>query len=158
MTHSAPASAAPNPTPEILLEQYKLYVDMADRVSTRRIEASKFYTSLLTGLLALLSVIEGVNVTAVRDIILLTVGILGVLLCLVWIANIRSYRQMNSLKFRVIHEMEQYLPFPCYDREWEILKQDKAKNSYVRLTRVEQYVPLLLLIPYLILIGYSLRR
>ena len=34
-----------------LLEQYKLYVEMADRVSSIRIEVSKFYSTLMSGLL-----------------------------------------------------------------------------------------------------------
>ena len=83
MTNSAPTSTTSIATSEALLEQYKLYVDMADRISSRRIEASKFYTSLLTGLLALISLIEGINLAGVQDI-LLTIGILGVLLCFVW--------------------------------------------------------------------------
>src|SRR5262249_43950287 len=137
-------------SPQLLMEQYKLYVEMADRVSSRRIDASKFFTSLLTGLLALLSV---VSIPAdFQKSIIAAVAILGIALCFVWIVNIRSYRELNSLKFKVVHEMEKHLPFPCYAREWEILKQEANKRSYFRLTRIEQYVPFLLLIPYMVLL------
>jgi hypothetical protein len=37
-----------------LLEQYNLYVEMADRITTRRAQTNRFYISLLSGLLALL--------------------------------------------------------------------------------------------------------
>ena len=40
---------------EHLLEQYKLYVEMTDQVSTRRAHTNRFYVSLLSGLLALFS-------------------------------------------------------------------------------------------------------
>ncbi len=42
---------------EIILEEYKLYVEMADRVSARRIETNKFYITLLTALLAILTLV-----------------------------------------------------------------------------------------------------
>ena len=37
-----------------LLEIYKLHAELADRVSQRRIEASKIFVSVLLGMLALL--------------------------------------------------------------------------------------------------------
>lgn len=141
----------------LLLEQYKLYVEMADRVSARRVETNRFYISLLTALLALLSIVIERNILpTLQFAILLIVALLGLVLCYVWIINIRSYRQLNSGKFKVIHEMEQQLPFACYDREWEILAKGADKHKYTRLSRIEQYVPVLLAIPYLLLFIYSL--
>lgn len=52
--------------------------------------------------------------------------------------------------------MEQSLPFPCYDKEWEILKEGKEGKTYLQLTRVEQYVSIILTIPYILLFIYSL--
>ena len=34
-----------------ILEQYKLYVEMADRLSARRVQLTTLYTSILSGLL-----------------------------------------------------------------------------------------------------------
>ena len=140
-----------------LLEQYKLYVEMADRVSTRRAQTNRFYISLLSGLLALLSIVGGRNrFSDFQTIAFMAVAILGLALCVLWNVNIRSYRQLNSGKFKVIHEMEQHLPFPCYDKEWEILGEGKESKAYLQLTRVEQYVPFVLAVPYLLLLIYSL--
>mgnify|MGYP001791605170 CR=1 FL=1 len=142
-----------------LLEQYKLYVEMADRISSRRVQIASFYTSILSALLALLSITNNKNLfQGPQSFVLLTVAILGLCLCLAWAANINSYKQLNSLKFKVIHEMEAYLPFPCYEREWEILKEDKNKRRYLRLTAIEQYIPMILSVPYLCLFVYSLIR
>lgn len=142
-----------------LLEQYKLYVEMADRVSSRRVQIASFYTSILSALLALLSITNNKDLfQGPQSFVLLTVAILGLCLCLAWAANINSYKQLNFLKFKVIHEMEAYLPFPCYDREWEILKENKNKQRYLRLTAVEQYIPIILSVPYLCLFVYSLIR
>lgn len=142
-----------------ILEQYKLYVEMADRVSSRRVQISSFYTSILSALLALLSITSNKELfQGPQSFVLLTVAILGLCLCLAWTANINSYKQLNSLKFKVIYEMETYLPFPCYDREWKILKEDKNRQRYLRLTAVEQYIPIILAVPYFCLFIYSLTK
>lgn len=142
---------------EHLLEQYKLYVEMADRISNRRAQTNRFYISLLSGLIALFSIVIGRNIFSDFQMIVFIVGsVLGLALCALWNINIRSYRQLNSGKFKVIHEMEQHLPFPCYDREWKILGEGKENKKYLQLTRVEQYVPFILAIPYILLLVYSL--
>ena len=139
-----------------LVEQYKLYVEMADRVSNRRIEINKFYISLLSGLLVLLSLIS--IPAELQNGVLVAISLLSISLCLLWIVNIRSYKELNALKFKVIEEMEQSLPFRCYTREWEILKGEANQRSYFRLTRIEQYVPLLLLLPSVVMLIYLLTR
>ena len=140
-----------------LIEQYKLYVEMADRVSTRRAQTNRFYISLLSGLLALLSLVVTREVfNGILSVIFVAVGILGIVLCFLWYINIRAYRQLNSGKFKVIHEMEQRLPFPAYEREWEILGKGKESIKYLKLTRIEQCVPFALAIPYLLLLIYSI--
>ncbi|MGB7002652.1 MAG: hypothetical protein WBE22_11750 [Halobacteriota archaeon] len=142
---------------EHLLEQYKLYVEMADRISSRRIQANRFYVALLSGLLALLSLLVNRNVFGnVLNVCFMAVGILGIALCILWYVNIHSYRQLNSGKFQVIHEMELHLPFPAYKREWEILGKGKESEKYRKLTSVERYVAFIFSIPYFVLIIYSL--
>lgn len=143
---------------EHLIDQYKLYLEMADKISLRRSEANKFYISLLSALLALFSlVIEKKIFPWPQSILLLFTSVLGLIICFVWYINIQSYKQLNSLKFQVVHEMEQYLPFPSFSREWEILKDNKNKQkNYIRLTFVEQFVPVIFAIPYVCLIVYSL--
>jgi hypothetical protein len=138
-----------------MLEQYKLYVEMADRVSSRRAQTNRFYISLLSILLALLSVVASIGAfSEILNIILLAIAILGIMLCALWWVNIRSYRQLNSGKFKIIHEMEKELPIAPYDKEWEILGRGKQVGKYLQLTRVEQWVPFVLTIPYLLLLVY----
>ena len=141
-----------------LVEQYKLFVEMADNVSQRRSQANAFYTSVLSILLVVVSFVADKDAFSDKfAAVLLAFGLLGLLLCLVWLLNIRSYRQLNTGKFKVIHEMEQQLPFPCYEREWELLKQGETKRKYWQLTRVEQYVPVILAIPYGLLFLFAAR-
>lgn len=141
-----------------ILEQYKLYVRMADNVSARRSQTNGFFISVLSALLVILSLTgEKEPLTELQDVVLLSTSLMGLLLCWVWALTIRSYRQLNSGKFRVVHEMERHLPFPSYDREWEILGHGQETETYVRLTRMERYVPILLGMPFaliLVSVGY----
>ena len=145
-----------------LLEQYKLYVEMADRISARRVQINSFYISLLSGLIAIISVLGSKDLfsyfkqTKLQYFTLFLVGLLGITLCWVWQSNIRSYKQLNSVKFKVICEMEKYMPFSVYEREWDVLKKNKEYKAYIEQSIVEKYIPFILAAPYLILLIYSL--
>lgn len=167
-----------------LLDQYKMYVEMADRVSERRLKTNQFYISLLSILLAILSFAVSQQVSAAfsgfLNVIFVSVSLLGMILCVLWYININSFKQLNKLKFKVVHEMEQMLPFACYDREWQVLKQleeedrrqseeeketkraeenlKKKSPIYIRLTTIEKYIPFIILIPYLLLLIYAFVR
>jgi hypothetical protein len=139
-----------------VLEQYKLFVEMADRVSERRLKTNQFYIGIISGLLGVITfILQGTSIeflTEHKGSALLIVGVLGLSLNLIWFINIRSFRQLNTGKFKVIHEMEALLPFQPYDREWDIIKRGEKKDDYFQLSRIEQYLPLVLAIPFLILL------
>ena len=142
---------------EHLMRQYELYVEMADRVTQRRERSNRFYSILLTGLLALVSAVAKIADWQISDylpvVILLAVGVAGLSVCVLWFINVKSYRLLNSGKFRVIHQLEQQLPFPCYQREWEFLRPESGRKQYMQLTRIEQWIPFVLALPYCGLIG-----
>jgi len=141
---------------EILLEQYKLYVEMADRISIRRAQTNKFYITLLTGLLAILTCIVEKDVfSQYRGIAFLAVAVLGIVLNIVWLINIASYRQLNTGKFTIIQRMEKQLPFACYTEEWNFLGEGEDSKKYLQLTRVEKYVPYIFGLPYLLLLIFT---
>lgn len=145
------------PSQTLLLEQYKLFVEMADRNSERRGTTNKFYITILTGLLALTSwAATNTHLCEVFNIVLLFISILSLTLCGIWYLNINSYKQMNSGKFAVIHEIEKQLPFPCYGREWEILESGKNHRIYVPYTKIEKFIPIILAVPYASLLLYAI--
>lgn len=140
-----------------LLRQYDLYVRMADKISDRRDKANSFYTTLLAGGFALLSAVvaSGRPDNVFAFLALLGVGFVGLGLCWVWYINLQSYRQLNGAKFKVIHKMEEDLPLACYDLEWDLLGRGKDPAQYRPLSQVEKRVPVILAIPYVFLILYS---
>ena len=127
---------------------------MADRVSQRRGQTNKFYITLLSALLAFLSIYLNSNTFEEKNIFLIITGGLGILICLVWFFNIQSYRQLNTGKFAAIHELEEKLSYPFYKREWDFLGEGKDRKKYLQLSKIEKFVPFILSIPYFILIVY----
>ncbi len=142
---------------EHLLEQYKLFVEMTDRISQRRAQANTFYTTILAGFLAVLSFIaDKIPLSEMPALVVLAAGFTGVVICTAWGVNIYTHKQLNSGKFKVIHEMERELPYPCYDREWDFLERGTNLRKYCKLTRVELFIPVLLGLPYLILMLFGI--
>jgi hypothetical protein len=138
------------------LEQYKLCVEMADRMSARRVLISNFYMSFLSSFLAFLSIVTNRGSHSdYQNILIVFASILGIMLCYLWNLNIASYKKLNASKFDVINEMEKQMPFPCYTKEWEILTQNKdRRDKYVQLTFVEKRVPFVFAFLYLGLLIY----
>jgi len=140
-----------------LFEQYKLYVEMADRISQRRAQTNQFYITILSALVIILSFIVGNHLySKILHLVIVVVAVVGMLLCIIWYYNIESYKQLNSGKFKVIHEMEATLPYAAYKREWEILGEGKKKRTYFPLTHIEKYLPLVMAGLYILLIACAL--
>lgn len=133
-----------------LFEQYKLYVEMADRVSSRRMLSNSFFVGVHTALIAAFAVLLKER--------LLTPTLIGtvpfeslLLLCFLWWRIVASYRRLNSGKFKVIQEIEQLLPLAPYDAEWEVLGGGKDPKRYRPITQVENWVPLCFGVLYILL-------
>ena len=124
-----------------LLDQYKLYVEMVDRVSGRRLTANTYFLSVNTALLGYVAYIAK-DSTAY----LWLLGSAGVALCWLWFRIIRSYRGLNTAKFAVIHEIEKLLPLSPYAAEWEFAGKGKNSDKYHPLTHIETGVPIIFLV------------
>ena len=120
-----------------LLDQYKLYVEMADRISSRRQSANSYFLSINTALLGFIGYIGGKEPT----IYLSLVATAGVALSYLWYRIIRSYRGLNRAKFLVIHEIEKRLPISPYDAEWEAMGRGDDPKLFKPFTHIETGVP-----------------
>ena len=84
-----------------------------------------------------------------------SIGVLGVLLALSWILVIRSYRQLNTEKFRVLHELERKLPFQFFILEWDPESTGGQSARYRQLTDVERSLPAVFLVLWVAVIIYA---
>jgi len=139
---------------EEYLQLYKLHAEFADRVSQRREGANRLYTGLLTGLMVVVSALLRLDPSdeSINMALFLGCGILGMILSASWWIVIRSYRQLNTGKFKVLLELEEQLSYPFFTREWELLNQGRDFRKYWRLTVVETFLPLTFFIASILLI------
>jgi len=119
-----------------LLDQYKLYVESAEKVSERRISASNYLLTVSSALLTLF----GLVVMQMTGRWLVIIPIAGLLVSLAWYSMVRSYKNLNSAKFKVIHEMEKHLPAALFAYEWHHCEDGKGK-AYTPTTHVERWIP-----------------
>ena len=133
---------------ETLVEQYKLYVEMADRISARRGVANTFFLTLNTAILTVIGVFWDSQPMVSPWVLLFPLFIL-IAECVLWFQIIRSYRQLNSGKWNVVAAMEQRLPAsPWYRAEWAALGKGVEPRKYTPLTHVEKWTPLLFAVAY----------
>lgn len=119
------------------LEIYRLYVQGADRISDRRQASNSFFLSINTALTAFMGYVSEGTVDLPADMFYIILSIAGILLCFFWNRLIRSYKDINSAKFAVIHEMEKELPWRPYDAEWEHVKSVAEGRMYFRFSSIE---------------------
>lgn len=136
--------------PSGFVDQYKLAVEMADRISARRGVANTYFLTINTGLAALLG----------GQTLRWYVAVVGIILCVTWWALLKSYRDLNAAKYAVILAMEESLPERVFGREWELLKRDPVRSAlrwdairswagrYRELGQIERIVPWLFALIY----------
>jgi hypothetical protein len=131
-----------------ILEQYKVYVEMADRVSARRALTNTFFLSLNTAIFVLFGVFWN-ETPSLSPWLLLPPLVIILGQCTSWYWLVRSYRQLNSAKFAVVGALEDRLPAYAYSRaEWGALGEGKDWRRYLPLTHLEQWVPVLFALVY----------
>lgn len=120
-----------------LLDQYKLYVEMADRISQRRTTANSYFLSVNSAILAFVGYLTSKDST--ENLWLLAIA--GITLSMLWYSIITSYRDLNSAKWAVVHEIEKRLPISPYDAEWEAVERGKNSKLYRPISHIERGVP-----------------
>lgn len=129
-----------------LFEQYKLYVDSAHKVSESRVSASNY---LLT-VNSLLLTVFGFVIVQVSGRWLVVITVAGLLVSLAWYSMVRSYKDLNGAKFKVIHELEQELPAALFAYEWQQCDHGRGK-AYRPITHIERWIPCVFAAMYLAL-------
>lgn len=138
-----------------VLEQYKLYVDMADKTSTRRDLANTFFLTFHTLSIGAAGFIYEKGPKVANPWVLLFPLCVLLIQCYFWWRIVKSYRQLNTAKYKVVGELEQRLPAsPYWVAEWKQLGEGKNPDLYVPLTNVEGKIPLFFAILYVVATVY----
>ncbi len=129
-----------NKKSEHILEQYKIYVESAEKVSDRRSNLNTFYLSLTTTIAGLIGYLK-TNTISNSECLIIGLSVSAILICIYWVNLLENYRKLNSGKFKVIHEIEKELPLNLYDYEWEKLGKGNDPKLYKKLSNVEKIIP-----------------
>jgi hypothetical protein len=137
-----------------LLEQYKLFVESAQRVTDRRITTGNYLLTVNSFLLTVFGVASSQHLGGVW---LAIVPVAGLLVSFTWYSLVVFYRNLGAGKYKVIHQLESFLPVAPFRCEWRSILQEKAGRQR-GVTHLERVIPLTFAVIYLALLGYSLSR
>lgn len=129
-----------------LLEQYKLYVQSAENISSSRISTSRYLLTLNAALLTLYGLLLS---NLAPDYLALAVPVTGILVSVLWHMVIKSYRNLNTIKFQIIHKLEERLPAALFRTEWDVAT--RSGNPYTPVTKIEQWLPRLFVVAHVVL-------
>ena len=122
-----------------IIEQYKLYVQSAENVSTRRVQSSRYLLTLNAALVALYG-LQSAGFSQGYWTLLVTIA--GVAVSILWYLIIKSHADLNRIKFQLIHELETHLPVAVFTYEWELAEHGRGK-AYRAVSAIERWVPIL---------------
>lgn len=129
----------------VILEQWKTCVSEANGISEKRNNANNIFITLNTALFAV--------ITFSLDYKSILLSVIGIVICVLWIYTINSYKKLNSVKYEIINEMELKLPLAPFTSEWDRLNN---KYEYIRLTKIEKFIPKMFIVLYCISIFYPI--
>lgn len=83
------------------------------------------------------------------SLLMVLIPIAGILVSWVWLDIIKSYKDLNTVKFKIIHELEKYLPAALYAHEWQLTEEGKG-TPYRAVTTIESWIPRAFLVLHVI--------
>lgn len=138
---------------QLLIEQYKVYVEMADRVNARRSLAHTFFMTFHAVILGILGLTLSHEQTIYRVGFLLF-PLLGLLvMCYGWWCLVQYFRRTMRAKTLVIAELEKRLPSsPSWLAERKAMGRE---NPYGPLKRMEVILPIIFALLYIFSFVYA---
>lgn len=134
----------------LLLEQYKVFLQTSEDLVSRRQNVNNFYISINSALMATFGIIWALDILPIYMFFTgLLMSMVGIILSLSWIKLLAAYGDLNSSKMKIISYIEKQLPASLYDAEWAALSDKLNKRKYVSFTNSEKRVPVLFIVIYI---------
>lgn len=149
-------------TQNIILEQWKAYVESAENISERRQQFVNWFNGF-NGLIvaAFAGILKFVHIDGVSHSVLILrflPPLLGIIISITTIFRIFTYRQRKKDKYEQIYVLEKFLPFRVYTNEYKMRK----KNGFILFnlnfrsgTLLELLIPLSFLVIYVLMFIWS---
>lgn len=136
-----------------ILEQYRIYVDIADRVAARRVLTNVLLVTLNTALLtAVGAFVREVNKYQVHWLLVAPL-VAALVQCVAWGLLLRRYQTLAAVKWRVVEAFEERLPARAFvHAEWRSGLKLESGQWRRSLTAAEFCLPALFGVGYLLAI------
>jgi hypothetical protein len=126
---------------EHILEQWKACVEMANSNSERRLTSNNIFIVINAAIIALTSFAP--------DYKSIVMSLVGIVVSAIWINSIKSYKELNRVKYQIINELEGNLPASPYKYEWYLINKE---GKYKRFTILENILPCIFIVLYILCI------
>lgn len=142
---------------DVIMEQYKMFVQTSEDLVSRKQAVNTFYVTLnsilLGGIVSVFCALPDFLTGHSYLIYLLTVFLsaIGVTVCLSWITLLYSYSDLNSSKMAIISCIEEHLALKLFDTEWAILTRTIGNKKYKSFTVKEVAIAWIFFTLYIIL-------
>ena len=136
-----------------------MYVQTSQQVSDRRQNSNNYLLTLNSSLVTLFVVLLSTFGHHRWNVL---IPITGLVICFIWYSLVDSYKDLNTAKFAVIHELENQLPAALFRHEWFVCGHNRKKTDkpiediYVPLTHLERWIPWAFAVLYVGLGAYAL--
>lgn len=126
---------------EHYLDIYKMYISTSEKISDRRQTNNSFFLTLNTAIIAVISYLQLGEKVGTDTKLYWLVSLSGIILCYSWYRLIRSYKDLNTGKFKIIILMEEKLPLAPYEAEWDALGRGEEPKLFLQFTKTELIIP-----------------
>lgn len=134
---------------ELLLEQYKTFLQTSEDLVSRRQNVNNFYISINSAIIAIFSTLFAFDLsTEMRAVIGIIFAVVGIVLSVAWIKILIAYGNLNGSKMKIISRIEKQLPASLYDAEWAALSDKLNQKRYVSFTDNEKKIPAIFILIY----------
>jgi len=129
------------------MKMYELYLKDLQTMGTRQEHARKYYLTLISAIFIILSLGGNAMAFAVTPGLVWLVSIFGVLLCVLWLVNMMSYRTLFTAKFSVLKKMETHLACQPFTDETAA----KSDSKHFQLTWIDVLIAALFICLFIVL-------
>ncbi len=133
----------------LIIEQYRVYSEAKESFIGRNFQTNRFYLVLSLVLFLLLYIFYALTPSVAPIVV---GSIIGMAVCVMWWLNLDSYQFLIKIKYaKVLEEMEKFLPFSPYKREYEAFQEAKKDKKAIVFSDFQKFLAIILFCIYLII-------
>lgn len=130
---------------KVHFDEFKVYLESAERTTDRRLDLNKTNASLALLILAGIGAIvswsyDKDQIAPIAGLAVFLVSLLAAVFCFWWWKQIISYKELNSAKFQILNEMAEKLVFPDgeeqvsshrpFEKEWRLMEKGETLGKF----------------------------